>query len=476
MTIESGHTHGVRGRALVMGLGLFGGGLGVTRWLALQGWKVLVTDTKSHADLATPIAELHELISRGVVELRLGEHREDDFRDADLVIANVAVPRPWENTFLNAARAHAVPITTEIGLFIERLPAGVITVGVTGSVGKSTTSAMLAEILTQAMTPRAGASALTSGRPRSPRVFYGGNIGVSLLSSLGEIQPGDIIVLELSSAMLHWLAGWSPHVAVVTTFAANHIDWHLTLEHYRASKQQILRSQAPGCVAVLGEDAASWPLQPGVRRITLGRDRRVDRLVIPGVHNQQNAALAVAAACAVVDLTRRQDPSMPELLQDRAIDIVRQFRGLPDRLELVLRTPNPAVSCFNDSKSTTPESSMLAIEAFSEHPGPGHVHLIVGGYDKGSDMRALARACAPLAGVYTIGRTGREIAEGVRSAGGSVIECETLEKAVESAWGRLTDGDVLLLSPACASWDQFANYQERGRRFTELVRARGAHL
>lgn len=468
----NGQRDGALGQALVMGLGLFGGGLGVTKWLAGQGWKVLVTDTKGRADLAAPLAELRDLVERGVVELRLGEHHEEDFTSADLVIANVAVPRPWENAFLEAARARGVPITTEIGLFIERLPTGVLTLGVTGSVGKSTTSAMIADILTVAV-DQSESKAAGAGATRPPRVFYGGNIGVSLLSSLAEIQPGDIVVLELSSAMLHWLEGWSPHVAVVTTFAPNHIDWHHTLEHYRASKQGILNSQEPGDIAVLGADAADWASRPGVRRITLSNDERIERLGVPGVHNQRNAAMAVTAACVGVEWGRSHSISWASVDRERAIDIVRQFRGLPDRLELVLRAEKPVVSCFNDSKSTTPESTLLAIEAFSEDPGPGHVHLIAGGYDKGAELNAMAKACAPLGGVYTIGHTGQRIAEAVRSVGGKVLECGTLDNAVASAWERLADGDVLLLSPACASWDQFSNYQERGRRFTEFVRARG---
>jgi UDP-N-acetylmuramoylalanine--D-glutamate ligase len=451
-----------QGRALVMGLGLFGGGLGVTKWLAGQGWRVVVTDTKSAADLAEPIADLQPLIDRGDVELRLGEHREDDFASVDLVVANVAVPRPWENRYLAAARAAGVRVTTEMGLLIQRLPAGAITIGVTGSVGKSTTSAMIAHVLSAAVSQGAAGT----------KVFFGGNIGVSLLPELERIGAGDLVVLELSSAMLHWLEGWSPRVAVATTFAANHIDWHGSIEHYRASKQAILKSQRPGDVAVVGSDAAEWPIAAGVERRLVERAERVTGLAIPGVHNEQNAAVAVAAAL----LAARKSPALSSLTPEVAQRLVRSFPGLPDRLQFVgsVRLPSGGeAKCFNDSKSTTPESAMLAIEAFAVEPGVGKVHLIVGGYDKGSDFGAFAKASAGLAGLYTIGKTGPAIAEAARRAGAKVVECGELSKAVDAAWGRMAGGDVLLLSPACASWDQFVNYQQRGASFVQLVRGKG---
>jgi len=225
-------------RVTVMGLGRFGGGVGVARWLAGQGARVLVTDAKSASDLAEPLADIQDLIDAGQITTRLGEHRETDFVEADLVIANPAVPEPWSNKYLDAAASAGVSVDTEIGLLIARLPGRARTLAVTGTVGKSTTTAMIAHALRQ------------TGR----RVALGGNIGISLLPTL-PIDAETWVVLELSSFMLYWLGRthkWSPAIAVVTNIGDNHIDWHGTVDHYVQSKQELLAHQQPGDVAILG--------------------------------------------------------------------------------------------------------------------------------------------------------------------------------------------------------------------------------
>ncbi|MEC9372199.1 MAG: UDP-N-acetylmuramoyl-L-alanine--D-glutamate ligase, partial [Planctomycetota bacterium] len=178
-------------RVVVMGLGRFGGGLGVTQWLASQNADILLTDLANESELAEPLAALTPLIANAAITLRLGEHNVSDFTTADLIIANPAVPKPWNNRFLRAAQAAAVPITTEVRLLIERLPNPARLIAVTGSVGKSTTAAMTAHAL-RAIAPH-------------HQTHLGGNIGGTLLNHLPSISPEDFIVLELSSAMLHWL-------------------------------------------------------------------------------------------------------------------------------------------------------------------------------------------------------------------------------------------------------------------------------
>ena len=222
----------VRGkRVTVFGLGRFGGGIAVSRWLAGQGAHVLVTDKDPAEKLAGSVAQL----SGADVQFRLGEHREEDFTRADLVVASPAVPP--HNPYLVAARDAGVPVTTEIRLFVERCPATVF--GVTGTKGKSTTSAMLGEILR-----------------RRFKTFVGGNIGGSLLAQLDEIASTDFIVLELSSYMLEHLraARWSPHVAVVTMIGTDHLEWHGSAEAYIDAKKNLLRFQRPDDYAVLNGD------------------------------------------------------------------------------------------------------------------------------------------------------------------------------------------------------------------------------
>ena len=452
-----------------MGLGRFGGGAGVTRFLAAQGAQILLTDLEPAEKLKSGLESLDDLIRRGIVTLRLGEHNISDFTTPDLVVANPAVPRPWDNRFLRAAQAARVPVTTEIALALQRLPPQARTVAITGSAGKSTTSAMIHHVLNAA------------GQTLGFSCFLGGNIGGSLLSDLDAITPQSVIVLELSSAMLCWihnralpdaqppantshspthsLPNWAPRVAVVTNFSSNHLDWHAELDHYRRSKQSLLTFQRPGDTAILppGSESADWPSAPGVVR--LAPSEPVDALSIPGEHNRRNACVAVEAALRIE----------PRLSRADAVRFVRTFPGLPHRLQAVGTTAG-GVRCFNDSKSTTPESCLLAVRAFAEpgECGLSRIRLIVGGYDKGSDLTPVGRLASELAGLYTIGTTGPTIAA---AAGGRAVQSRTLHEAVRAALADARAGDVLLLSPACASWDQFENYEQRGDLFRDLVRA-----
>jgi UDP-N-acetylmuramoylalanine--D-glutamate ligase len=375
----------------------------------------------------------------------MGGHVASDFTSADLVIVNPAVPRPWANPFVLAARDAGVPVSTEISLLCERLPDPSGVIAITGSVGKSTTSAMIQHIL----------------RACGERAVFGGNIGSSLLASLGrDIVPGTFVVLEVSSAMLYWLGErrWSAHAAVVTNCVANHVDWHGSVEHYSACKRQILAHQNPGDVAILGDGVGDWATRDGVRRVVLNHGAEVTDLCVPGGHNRANAALAVESVLALC----------PWITRANAERSARGFSGLRHRLQRV--GVFGGIECFNDSKSTTPESALRALDALGERAGISRVHLIAGGYDKGIDLSAVGRRAGELAGLYTIGATGAALAS---SAGGRARECGTLDRAVAQARARACEGDVLLLSPACASWDQFDNFERRGEEFERLVREVG---
>lgn len=421
-------------RVTVMGLGRFGGGVGVGRWLVSQGADVLVTDLAGADDLGDSIGALDDLVSTGAVELRLGEHNVGDFTTCDLVVANPAVPRPWESRFLRAAEAAGVSVVTEIGLLIDRLPNPDRIIGVTGTAGKSTTAAMIAHIL----------------NTHGSKTWLGGNIGGSLLGSLDQIKNDDWVVLELSSAMLHWLDGWSPRFAVVTNVSANHVDWHGSEEHYIDSKRKIIEGQQPGDAAAMGQGVA-WPLRPSVRKIELASAAMPTQLLAPGKHNQINAQLACAVCAAL---------GIEGLDATVAADAVCSFAGLPHRLQLVATIDG--IRYYDDSKSTTPGATLRAVEAFEDDPGVDRVHLIAGGYDKRIDLSPVNKLGERLGGLYAIGQTSQAI--GGFAAG-------ELDKAVACARGRAASGDVVLLSPGCASWDQFTNYEQRGRAFAELVKS-----
>lgn len=477
----------------VMGLGRFGGGVGVARFLAERGADVLITDTLPPEELRDSMAQLADLERSGAVTYRLGEHNVSDFTTCDMVVVNPAV-KP-DNRFVRAARAAGIPITSEIRLLVKHLPNRLRTIGITGSAGKSTTTAMTAHILRKVLeqaseTPFGDVKALTPRRqdattPRrkrrvkGPGVWMGGNIGGSLLPSVEDIRDDDWVVLELSSFMLEGLREdqWSPHIAVITNISPNHLDWHGSMEKYVAAKQVIIQFQEDG------DDAITMlPMPDSIERVEgcvtgFGEMMvRNYRLNVPGSHNRINAFLA-STVCQTLHV----------LKTDNVAELLSDFYGLPHRLEFVGQVD--AVKFYNDSKSTTPEAAKLAVDSFSiaEHVRlkPPSVRIILGGYDKGSDFSELAAVAAlRCAGVYTVGATGDAIAGLVeeamraeaRTPKGAVVErCGTLEVAVERAMrdaqaSASGGGEVVVLSPGCASWDQFANYEERGARFVELVK------
>ena len=427
----------------VVGLGRFGGGLGVTRWLCGQGAKVTVSDKAGRDELADSVEAMRDLD----VALHLGGHDKADFLSADLLVVNPAVPA--DMPLLKKAAAAGVPQTTEINLFLQRCGAPVI--GVTGSVGKSTTTAMAGAILAAA-----GLAA-----------HVGGNIGGSLLGDLGRIRPDHVVVLELSSFQLEHLPtiGVSPHVAVVTNLLASNLDRHGTIDAYAAAKKNIFRFQSASDVLILNADdpaVAGWAREaPGGVELFRGRTGALGpterfELSVPGEHNQADAQAAWAAA--------RQFGASREA----AAAALKGFPGLPHRLQFVCE--RGGVRYFNDSKCTTPEGAVVAVRCFQ----PGRVVLIAGGYDKGADFDSHGAELAGRAkAVVAMGATRGTIVSAVerhrRGGGPAVARADDLAEAVRLAEGLAQSGDVILLSPACASYDQFANYEKRGESFVRLV-------
>lgn len=426
-------------KVTLMGLGRHGGGVAAARWLANQGALVTITDLRDERALADSLLELNDV---PIADWHLSGHREADFSKADLVVVNPAV-RP-DNRFVAVARAAELPVTSEIELFLERCPATVI--GVTGSNGKSTTTAMIAAIL------------MAEGR----RTWLGGNIGHSLLGDLAAIAPTDYVVLELSSFQLDWLpsgARW-PKIAVITNCTPNHLDWHGTLEDYIAAKQRLLRHQTAGGTAILN---VADPLLRHWQHLARGRlfavdsDRGVPALRVPGRHNRLNAALAAAAARAV--------GCSPQTI-DKAL---ASFRGLPHRLELVAEVAGRRF--YNDSMATTPESVIAALDTFAGG------WFLVGGHDKGFDYANLAARLAREAnGVACYGAVREKLAALIARELTSchVASFETLDDAIEWCWSQARASDAIVLSPACSSYDQFRDYRDRGARFIVLVRALAA--
>ncbi|HQE44747.1 MAG TPA: UDP-N-acetylmuramoyl-L-alanine--D-glutamate ligase, partial [Phycisphaerae bacterium] len=378
-------------RVVVMGLGHFGGGIAVTRWLVEQGAQVTITDSKSAADLAESLSRLDGL----PVRQRLGGHDPADLDGCELLVVSPAVPKD-KSEFVREAVRRGIPLSSEMNLFIERCPAKRV-VGITGSAGKSTTTAMIGSILTTAS--EAGAL---------PRVWLGGNIGHSLLGDLQTMSSEDLVVLELSSFQLEDLGAlrWSPPIAVITNIQPNHLDRHGTLEAYADAKMNLVRYQsADGVVFVHeGEDEVARRVTAvgagaRLRRVTFPQEF-ASHLRLPGRHNRDNAAAAIAVARAL---------GVADELIKRGIEA---FTGLPHRLEFVAE--RDGVRYYNDSKSTTPESTRIALEAFDEP-----VVMLVGGYDKKIPLDGISRQLAARAKLtICYGQTGPAFHREITAAGG----------------------------------------------------------
>lgn len=469
-----------RATATVMGLGLFGGGLGVAQHLVRLGYDVTVTDLKPAGDLEKSIRALDGLPVRFV----LGRHDEADFTATDLVIANPAVPPG--NRFLAAAERAGVRIDTEIGMFVRGCRGRIV--GVTGSAGKSTTSALLHECLAAATRGGAG------------RVHLGGNIGRSLLDELDGISAADLVVLELSSFQLHWLRKehLRPSVGVMTNIAPNHLDWHGTIERYAEDKSGIVPA-AGGTFVALHDDPrvraiaeaapcrVLWTLRDPVLRtgadaggcgvpagdVVFWRGTGPDARLIVRVGGAEcdvlrrsdvrllgeHAAWNVATAAAAVVATLGAAPAVLDAVREAT----RGFGGLPHRLKPIATVRG--VLCVDDSKSTTPDAAITALRAF-DRP----VLLLAGGYDKGIDPAPMIDAANGRArAVLCYGAMGPRLHGLCEAAGVPSVLCADLAGAVAAAFERAQEGDVLLLSPGHASWDQFKNYEERADVFARLI-------
>lgn len=424
-------------RVTIMGLGHFGGGVSAARWMARQGAEVTVTDLAKEEGLADSVTAL---AGEPIARLHLGGHREGDFREADLVVVNPAV-RPGDR-FLRIARDSGARLTSEIELFLEACPGRII--GVTGSNGKSTTAAMTAAIL----------------RADGRRAWLGGNFGGSLLERVEQIAADDWVVLELSSFQLWHLRNRvrMPEVAVVTNCSPNHLDWHRSYEDYKAAKQRILTGQRRSDRAVLNvsdAEVASWRHLVRGRRVALFPEAETPCLSVPGRHNRSNAVCAASAAMAV------------GCSREAICEALASFSALPQRLERFAVVDGRRF--YNDSCSTTPDSTIAALRALE-----GPAWLLAGGSSKGLDYHELTATIARDAcGAAFFGAVRRELYGQViaRAPGFPCAAMETMDEALWWCWQRSGPGESIVLSPGCASHDQYRNFEQRGTAFVELVRA-----
>lgn len=446
-------------RVTVMGLGLFGGGASVARFLARRGATVTVTDLRGEAELEPTLRELSGLPLRFV----LGRHAEADFTGTDMVVANPAVAPA--NRYLELARKAGVTIASEIELFLELCPARVA--AVTGTQGKSSTCSSLFQLLRAAGLP----------------AHLGGNIGKSLLEEAEAMRPEDIVVLELSSYQLEALppqgAGRARAARVeavaVTNVLADHLERHGNVENYAAAKRRILELLEPRGTAVLPAECprlASW--QPGAwRRVDLWATRasqrglacadgtfrldgeplgRVDALALPGAFQRENTLAALG-------LARLLGASAEALAA-----AVGKLEALPHRMQDLGTFRGHRV--IDNGVSTTPDSTISAV--LSMRPG---FTLLLGGKPKRLPIDELAevlRGRASRVGVF--GAAVESFPGPLRAAGVECFEAPRLEDLLELAFERMGPGEELLFSPACASFDGYLNFSDRALAFRAALR------
>lgn len=434
-------------RFLVVGLGVTG--VGASRFLCSKGAPVKATDSREAGELGSPVEEL----AAAGVDIRCGTHAHEFFEWADTIVLSPGVR--FDLPEIRDARKVGKTVISEIELAWNFISKPVI--GITGTNGKTTTTSLLSEML----------------RRSGLKIFTGGNIGTPLISVAEKDDEYDFLLLELSSFQLQGIKNFTPHIAVILNISPDHLDHHSSMEEYEAAKLGLFANQTENDWAVFNaEDPAVLRGSSGFRakKVSFGaRNEKIDVYcekdgivfgelsfsvrdsALLGEHNRENIMAAVAVAGI---LGCQRDPIQ------KTID---EFRPLPHRMEFVLKVRG--VSVYNDSKSTTPFSTLRAIESL-----PSPIVLVAGGRDKGISYDCLKDAVASkVKALVFIGET----KEKMHAQLGDLVQttcAESLGEAVESAFDLSEEGDTLLFSPGCSSFDMFSSYEERGNRFKEIVR------
>jgi UDP-N-acetylmuramoylalanine--D-glutamate ligase len=447
----------LRGKRVLV-IGLARTGMATALFCATRGARVTATDLRGEAE----IPGAAKLRAAGV-QLHLGSHDAAVLDQQELVIPSPGVAA--DAPLLAAARRAQIPIWSEIELASRFLHEGTSLIGITGSNGKTTTTSLIAHIL----------------ESNGLHTLLAGNIGTPLIGVVDRTTDDTRVVAELSSFQLEWIASFRPRIALLLNLTPDHLDRHGSLEAYTRAKARIFENQQPADAAILNADdpaaAALAPSPPQVywfsrrqpveqgtyvrgneivfRSPAMHTDELVLRLTdipLPGAHNLENV-LAAATAARLAGVAAQDIPAA-----------VRTFHGVEHRLEFVAEISG--VRYYNDSKATNVDATQKALEAF-----PGRILIILGGKDKGSDYTTLRTALQEKALLaILIGAAAEKIA-GQISGSVPVEQAGTLGRAVEIARNAARPGDTVLLAPACASFDQFENYEQRGRIFKQLVNA-----
>lgn len=424
-------------RVTVMGLGLHGGGVGVTKFFAGQGAKILVTDLRTKKELKKSI----EILKKYPIKYVLGKHRVGDFKNTDLIIKNPAVPK--NSKYLKIAKKNKIPIETDVGLFFELCPSKKI-IGITGTKGKSTTATFVAKLL-----------------ETKYKVVLAGNIRTSVLEGLPRVTKNSIVVLELSSWQLEDLKKYekSPHIAVITNIMPDHLNRHRGMRDYIKAKKLIFRFQGPEDLLILNNDdkavreLAKESRSKAIFFSKLQATNYLKYIQLAGKHNLYNisAALIIARIFKIPAISIKK--------------VLKNFKGIEGRLELIKEIKG--VKYYNDTTATTPEATIAALRAF---PLSQNIILIVGGTDKKLNFKKLAKEILNRVKALVLlpGTATKKIKKEIKKQ--KVVEVNNMEKAVTEAHRRAKKGDIVLLSPGCASFGLFQHEFDRGEQFKKVVK------
>jgi len=415
-------------RVLIFGLGLNGGGVGSAKFFSRQGAKVLVTDLKNKRLLAASLAKLAPFPN---IKYALGKHQLNDFLSSDLIVKNPAIP--WNNPYLRQAQAKGVPITTDVMVFFEQTPA--LTIGITGTKGKSTTATLLTKIL----------------KKKYRRVWLLGNIRESLLENLPQIKPNDIIVAELSSFQLEDLAfiKKSPQIAIITNIFPDHLNRYGSMGKYSQAKANIFKYQnSSDHLIINGNDKFL---------VNLAKSTKARKHFIKNENLSPweiNIALAMEAAKIL---------KVPE---NKIQETIKNFRGITGRQELIRKFKNRIF--INDTTATNPTAVSMALQ-FSAKKYQRPIILIAGGQNKNLDYRKIAGEINKKTKSLILlpGSATEELKKFLKI---NFSEAKNMKEAVKKAYKTSQAGDLILLSPGAASFNIFQNEFDRGDQFNKYVK------
>lgn len=418
----------------VVGLGR--SGMAAAQWLCRLGCRVRVTEARETEELR---AMRDALRAQGVTEVELGGHTPRFLEPAELVIMSPGIPESAAP--VRWALEHRIPVLSEIEQAFCFCPSPIV--AVTGTNGKSTAVSLIAELLN------------SSGRP----AIACGNLGVPFSSVLDRLTPRSVAVVEVSSFQLLWCEQFRPNIGVLLNIGTNHLDRHQDPVAYRAAKMKLFQRQTTDDWAVLnGRDPAIVAVGERLpaRRVWFGENRSNPASLRLAPETQRALTDGAQAVLQVGRLLEIPDPLTWQ--------IIRSFRGLEHRLEYVAAVRG--IHLVNDSKSTTPDSLLFALRQT-----PGDVVVIMGGRDKGLDFNPLADPLHHdrVRGVVLIGES-RQRLRAMLNGSSTVREATTLEEAVHAAFEFAHRGTTVLFSPACASFDMFRDFEDRGRAFKSIVR------